>query len=254
MPDALTEAFSAARAVEGLWWLVITSFIAGIVRGFSGFGTAMIYLPIAAKFMDPIWALISLTLMDIFGPIPNLPRALRDGRMQDVALLALATLLCLPLGLALLFALPEEVFRYGVSALALAVPLLLMAGLRYRGAMSRPLLAGVGGVAGITGGAAGLPGPPVVLLYASSTRPVSEIRGNILTYLFSFDLILMGWLAYGGRLELAPMLLGLVLFLPVAAGNMLGAAIFDPAKESLYRGVAYMAVMSSAVMSLPIWE
>lgn len=254
MPDGLAEAFSAALAQEGLGWLMLTVFAAGVVRGFSGFGTAMIFLPVAAMFMPPVWALISLTIMDIFGPLPNLPRAARDGRPKDVLLMAFATLLCLPLGLALLFAVPQEVFRYGVSALAIIVPVLLIAGVRYRGAMTRALLAFVGGIAGVTGGAAGLPGPPVVLLYASSTRPVREIRANIMIYLFAFDFILLGWLAYEGRLEAAPIALGLLFFVPIVAGNMAGAAIFDPAKERMYRGVAYAVVIVAAVIGLPIWE
>jgi hypothetical protein len=33
-----------ALALEGLAWIAISAFVAGIVRGFAGFGTAMIYL------------------------------------------------------------------------------------------------------------------------------------------------------------------------------------------------------------------
>ena len=43
---------------------------AGLVRGFSGFGTAMIYLPVASQFLTPFEALITLMVMDFFGPLP----------------------------------------------------------------------------------------------------------------------------------------------------------------------------------------
>ena len=52
---------------------------------------------------------------------------------------------------------------------------------------------------------------------------------------------------------LAPAL-GLVLFAPIVAGNILGAAVFDPARERMYRGVAYAVVITAALTSLPIWE
>ena len=50
MPEILSEAL----ALPGLWLLILGALVAGIVRGFSGFGTAMIYLPIAAQVMPPI--------------------------------------------------------------------------------------------------------------------------------------------------------------------------------------------------------
>lgn len=250
----MPEALSAALGQDGLLWLIATVFVAGMVRGFSGFGTAMIFLPVAAKFMEPVWALICLTVMDIFGPIPLLRKAWQAGEPRDVARLGIATLLCLPVGLALLFAVPAEVFRYGVSALAIVVPMLLIAGFRYHGAMSPPVMYGAGALAGVTGGAAGLPGPPVVLLYAASTKPVSIMRANTMMYLFAFDIMLLGWLAFKGRLEAQPIWLGLIFLVPAVLGNITGAAIFDPAREKVYRMVAYAVVFIAAVTSLPIWE
>ncbi len=250
----MPEALSAALGHDGLLWLIATVFVAGIVRGFSGFGTAMIFLPVAAKFMEPVWALICLTVMDIFGPVPLLRKAWRAGEPQDVARLGVATLLCLPIGLALLFAVPAEVFRYAVSGLAILVPMLLLTGFRYRGALSPSVMFGTGALAGITGGAAGLPGPPVVLLYAASTKPVSIMRANTMMYLFAFDIMLLGWVAFNGRLEAVPVWLGLIFLVPAVMGNITGAAIFDPTREKVYRMVAYAVVFTAAITSLPIWE
>ena len=250
----MPEALSAALGQDGLLWLIATVFVAGIVRGFSGFGAAMVFLPIAAKFIEPVWAIICLTVMDIFGPVPLLKKAWHAGEPKDVARLSIATLLCLPLGLALLFAVPAEVFRYAVSALAILVPVLLVAGFRYRGPMSAPVMFGTGAIAGITGGVAGLPGPPVVLLYAASTKPVSIMRANTMMYLFAFDIMLLGWLGLNGRLEAVPIWLGLIFLVPAVLGNLTGAAIFDPSREKVYRMVAYVVVFTAAIISLPIWE
>lgn len=250
MPDTL----QALLELEGLYWIALATFAAGMVRGFAGFGTAMIFIPVAGKFVEPVWALVALTVMDFFGPMPNLPRAWRDGEPRDVARLGFATLLALPIGLALLVAIPAEAFRYMVSILAILVPVLLLAGLRYRGKMTPPVLYGAGAVAGITGGAAGLPGPPIVMLYAASTKAIASIRGNTMMYLFAFDVMLLGWLTVQGRLEAVPVVLGLVLFPLAVIGNVAGAAIFDPEREKLYRAVAYVVIFTAALTSLPIWD
>ena len=69
MPDAL----AAALAQPGLGWLICATFVAGMVRGFTGFGTALIFMPVAAQHLDPVWAVLTMVVMELFGPLPNLP-------------------------------------------------------------------------------------------------------------------------------------------------------------------------------------
>lgn len=250
MPDAL----GAALAFEGLGWLIAGTVLAGFVRGFSGFGTALVFMPVAGQLMSPIWALTVLVVMDVFGPIPNLPRARRDGNLREVALLCVAMILALPLGLMVLASIRPELFRYAVSTLALLVPVLLLAGLRYRGPLSAPILLGTGGISGFLGGVVGVPGPPVILLYLASTRLAAQVRANILIYLFIFDIVLIAVLALQNRLEAVPVILGLLLALPVMLANMAGAAIFRPERERLYRAAAYVIIAAAAISGLPVWD
>ncbi|OAN68420.1 hypothetical protein A8B83_03190 [Rhodobacteraceae bacterium EhC02] len=250
MPDAL----DAALAFDGLGWLIAGTVLAGFVRGFSGFGTALVFMPVAGQLMSPIWALTVLVVMDLFGPIPNLPRARRDGNPREVALLCVAMILALPLGLMVLTSIRPELFRYAVSTLALLVPVLLLAGLRYRGPLSAPILLGTGGLSGFLGGVVGVPGPPVILLYLASTRLAAQVRANILIYLFIFDIVLIAVLALQDRLEAVPVILGLLLALPVMLANMAGAAIFRPERERLYRAAAYVVIAAAAISGLPLWD
>lgn len=250
MPDAL----GAALAFDGLGWLIAGTVLAGFVRGFSGFGTALVFMPVAGQLMPPIWALTVLVVMDVFGPLPNLPRARRDGKPREVALLSVAMIMALPLGLMVLASIRPELFRYAVSTLALLVPILLLAGLRYRGPLSAPILLGTGGVSGFLGGVVGVPGPPVILLYLASTRLAAQVRANILIYLFIFDIVLIAVLALQERLEAVPVILGLLLALPVMLANMAGAAIFRPERERPYRAAAYVIIAAAAISGLPVWD
>lgn len=250
MPDAL----AAALAYDGLGWLLAGTVIAGFVRGFSGFGTALIFMPIAAQVMPPIWALTALVIMDVFGPLPNLPRARRDGDMKEVAILSVSMALALPLGLMVLASIRPEIFRYAVSILALLVPFLLLAGLRYRGPLTPAVLIGTGGLSGFLGGTVGVPGPPVILLYLASNKAVAQVRANILIYLVAFDIVLIALLALQNRLESVPVIIGLLLALPVILANMAGAAVFRADKEHIYRIAAYIIIAAAAISGLPLWD
>ena len=249
MPDVAL----AALAQEGLVWLMLAAFVAGAVRGFAGFGTAMVFLPVAALFLSPVWALIVLVVMDAFGPIPNLRRAVADGRMSDLGWLLGAMIVALPVGLSVLVAVSPELFRYAVSLVALSVPIVLLAGVRLRRAPGRKLLMGTGLSAGFLGGVAGLPGPPVILLYMATGDPVRIVRANTMLFLFAYTLILLSLLAVQGRLDVTAVMIGVMLAVPNAVGNIAGAAIFRPERARLYRAGAYGLIVVSALGGLPIW-
>ncbi|MEL6700835.1 MAG: TSUP family transporter, partial [Pseudomonadota bacterium] len=89
--------------------------LAGLVRGFSGFGTAMIFLPVAGRVLGPFEAIVALIVMDIIGPIPLIPRAWRDADKRALGWLVGAMCLTLPIGLAVLSVAPEVLFRWLVS-------------------------------------------------------------------------------------------------------------------------------------------
>jgi uncharacterized membrane protein YfcA len=234
--------------------LIVAALVAGIVRGFSGFGTAMIYLPVAAQALPPLWAIVTLVVMDLFGPIPNLRRALADAHKRDLVLLLGGTVLLLPVGLVTLSVVSPDVYRYGLSMVSLVLVFCLVLGLRYHGVLFPPLIAGIGAAAGFLGGLVGIPGPPVILFYMASTLPVQVVRANVLLYLFGFDLLFLAMVTLRGDLTLLPLTLGVLLAVPNIVGNVIGAAVFNPDRAGLYRAVAYGIVALSALAGLPLWD
>lgn len=244
----------AIVATEGFWWLVAASLIAGLVRGFSGFGSGMVLLPATAAFLNPVAAITAMTIADFFGPVPILRRAVRDVYLPDLARLVGAMLVGLPIGVLLLLMLDPTVFRYGVSALALFMLTSLLLGLRYRGKLTPPLVFATGGASGFLGGIVGIPGPPIILLYLASRLPAPVVRATTMLYLFSYDIVLMGLFLYHGRLLAEAVWIGLLLAVPNVLGNLIGAAIFSPDKERVYRAAAYVLIATAAVSGLPLWS
>lgn len=253
MPEALPPALLAALAYPGLIWLVLTAVLAGAVRGFAGFGAALVFMPVAGMILPPIWALTVLVAMDVFGPAPTLRRTLPQAHLPDVARLWVGMALALPLGLMVLATLDPTLFRYLVSFAGIAVTALLIAGFRYNGPMTPPVMIGTGAASGFLGGVTGVPGPPVILLYMASPSLPSLIRANTMLVLVLFDVTLLALLALRGDLVATPVWMGVILAGPTILGTALGSAIFDPARAGLYRGVGYVVVLGSALRGLPIW-
>lgn len=250
MPDIL----ATALATEGLIWLVATVFIAGLVRGFAGFGSAMIIMPVASSVLTPVEAVIFLISAELIGPLPNAPSAWREGTPRDVGLLISGAVIALPIGVWSLSMMDQTLFGWVVSISVVTMLVLTVTGWRLRGALTRRLTVATGAVGGFMTSFAGIPGPPVIMLYMASSLPISVIRANFLLYLVALDLLLFPMLWLLGLMNWPIVFLGLLVGIPNLVANMLGARLFDPSNESVFRTVAYLVIAASAIIGLPLWK
>ena len=214
----------------------------------------MVFMPFAAQILPPVWVLATMMIMDLFGPIPALPRALRDGDPGDVLRLGAGALVGLPFGLVVLFSMQPEVFRYAVTGVTALLLVLLISGVRYRGHVGKPMLYGTGGLAGLFSGAVGLGGPPVIMLYMMRPLPPAVIRANTMLFLVLIDIMALSIFAYRGLLVATPLLLSAILTPAYLGAVWLGSAVFDPGRETVYRWVAYIIIAGSALSGLPVWD
>jgi uncharacterized protein len=122
-----------ALAFGGLPLLLGAVVAAGVARGFTGFGTALIYVPLASSVLSPVQVVASLIVFDLLGAMPLMPRAIRDGAPREVAWMMPATLVGLVAGLWVLTRMEPVVFRWIICASALGLLAVLASGWRYRG-------------------------------------------------------------------------------------------------------------------------
>ena len=228
--------------------------MAGVVRGFSGFGTAMIFLPFASSVMSPAWAVTSLVVMEVLSSVPIFRRMAKDAEVGELVRLVVGALVAIPFGVAVLILIDAEVFKYAVSALTFGMLAILLAGVRLKTTVNNSVVYGAGGIGGFMAGAVGLPGPPVILLYLARPLRPAAIRATLFTYLVMADAMIFGVFAVSGILEREPVVTGLFAAVPFAAAMAIGALIFSPEREKVYRYVAYFIVGASAVMGLPVWR
>ncbi|KIC51106.1 sulfite exporter TauE/SafE family protein [Tateyamaria sp. ANG-S1] len=250
----MSAVVTEALALPGIWWLVTAILAAGLVRGFAGFGSGMIIMAAASSVLSPFAALAFLTVVELWGPLPNLRPALRNGNLRETGWLLLGVAIGLPVGLWTLSFVNPVAFGWGVSIAILILLGALMSGWRYRGPMGSRTTVGVGTFGGFLGGLAGIPGPPVILLYMASAKAIAVIRANFLLYLLGVDMMKLGIFLAFGLLDAQAVIIGLVLVPLYMLANVVGAWLFDPNAERLFRTVAYIVIAASAILGLPIWE
>lgn len=250
----MIEAVQAALTRPELIWLAVTVFVAGCVRGFAGFGTGLIVMPLGSIFLPPVWIMAILATIDMLGSAAVVPRALRDGDIHVVGkLLAGSVVMILP-GTYLLSISDPALTRWLISAIVLLMVVLLASGWRHSMNLEGAELYAVGATAGLMGGMTGIPGPPVIIAFLGSRRPPDQVRANVMLFLLGFVAMLVPVFLYRGLVTLDAFVIGLLMVVPYVAGNLIGARIFNPVHVRLYRGVALVLILASGLAGLPIFS
>lgn len=250
MPDALL----AALSLPGFGWLVLTISVAGIVRGFTGFGTALIFVPVAGLFLPAAHVIGTITMTGIASTAALLPRAWGHASRREVGLLILGALPTVPLGLMVMESLEALTVRWIVAGIAGVTLLALVSGWRYAGAINRPGLVIIGAAAGLAGGMTGLTGPVVILFYLAGQAAAQTVRANTILFLAGLDVVVIANLLWRGFAGIEVIWLALALSVPYFITSLIGQALFDPARETLYRRAALGIIALAVLSGLPIWS
>jgi len=162
--------------------LLAITFAASLARGFSGFGAALIFIPLVSALVGPKTAVPLLLVTDGLMTAGMIPGAVRRADRRDVFTMAIGAVVGVPAGTWLLTSLDPVVLRWCIVALAAAMLALLLSGWRYRGRPKPPLTVLVGLVSGFFSGAAQVGGPPVVAYWLGSTTAAAPVRANIVLF------------------------------------------------------------------------
>lgn len=237
-----------------LLFVILIAGAAGLARGFSGFGAALIFMPAASALITPALAAPILLMADGILALGFIPKAWTFARKQDVAVMALGAAVGIPTGAYVLnYANPLHL-RWFIAILAFAMLALLASGWRYEGKPRRPVTVLVGAIAGFCGGVAQLTGPPVVAYWLSGQEPPHIVRVNIILFFACTTLFTVVSYLAAGLLTQQAVLLALMVGPLYAVGLFLGSKLFGRVSETLFRRLCFLLIAVSVVTSLPVWR
>ena len=229
----------------------VIAFVSGAARGFSGFGSALIFMPLASSLAPPPLVAAVLLIIDIVAAAPLVPNAWRHADRKAVAIMALGALVGTPLGTYALTQLDPLTTRWIISAFVFALLMLLVSGWRYRGKDHLPIAVGIGGLSGFCSGLAQTGGPPIVAYWLG--RPIAAVvaRANILAFFAASDLFSLASYALAGLITPGALKFCVVVGPVYAIGVLLGATLFGKASDVLFRSICYALIALAALIGLP---
>jgi len=177
--------------------LAIIVFLASLMQTLSGFGFALVVMPLLTLTLGlptavPLVSLIALTLYAV-----NLLRYRQSLNLNELKRLALAAALGVPIGLWVVASVPETAVKFLLGLLLIAYALYAFINPTLSFTVPTGWGYGVGFIAGCLGGAYNVPGPPVIVYGSLRQWPRDEFRA-VLQALF----LLQGILVVAGHVVL----------------------------------------------------
>jgi uncharacterized protein len=251
MTDLLgLSSYSTATLV----FLIIAATIAGVARGLSGFGAALIFIPLASAVIGPKAAAPLLLVVDVVMSAGMLPSAWHVADRRDVGTMLIGTLIGVPIGAYVLLHVDPTAIRWMIAAIMFPMLGVLMSGWRYHGKPAPELTAGVGAVAGFMTGVAQVGGPPIVLYWLGGAIRTDMVRANIVLYFAASATIALVIYGFSGILTFSALRLAVIVGPVYGLALYAGSHMFRFASDGVYRGICYALIGAAGLISLPLFD
>lgn len=231
-----------------------TALVAGCARGFSGFGGALIFVPIASAVVGPRLAVPLLLIVDIVLTPGLVPKAWGKADRGDVGLMLLGACVGIPLGTWLLTHLDGVTIRWCITGVVVLLLALLMSGWRFRGVPVGGITVAVGLTSGLFSGTAQVGGPPVVAYWLGGTMSPHVVRANIVLFFAGSSVLSVVSYLAAGLLTWNGVHLSLLIGPTFALGLFTGARLFNRASEVVFRRTCYGLIAGAAILGLPLLD
>ena len=235
--------------------VLCTVMFAGFLRGFVGFGAALIVVPVLSLVYGPIIAVPASILLALPATAQLLPDAIRYSEPRFVLPVSIPVFAAAPVGVWGLASVDPAIMKIVISSMVVVMVILLLRGWKLSHAPGWVVLSVAGAAGGVIQGAAGIGGPPVVAVALSRAGPVSQQRANVVGVMTAVSLASFIPLWHFDLLGRQAMELGLLLFAPNMLATWFGARYFSRSGQGHYRiaalsilGIIGVSTLGAAIM------
>lgn len=214
---------------------MIIAVVAGMVRGITGFGGALVMMPPLALIMGPRLAVLTVVLLEGFAAGPMIGEAVRLARYRVIVPISVAACVTMPLGAYFLVTADPEVLRRCIAGIVVVFSLVLLKGVRYQGPQRLGTSIALGAFSGVLLGATSIGAPPVILYLLSGPDPAAVTRANLTLYIIALSAAMLALLLAEEIVQAHEALMALILGPCFYVGVKFGARLFPRFSDLRFR-------------------
>ena len=247
--------WTSAWAETALWQLAVAgaaAFAGGFLRGFVGFGGALVSILVISLLIGPRAAVAIAALSGLPAMVQLLPAAIRHAERRFVVPFALATFVAAPLGTLVLVALDPALMKMAIAAFVLLMVTMLWRGWRLPAGAGTVGTAAAGVAAGFIQGSAGVGGPPAVAVALARPGTAERQRANTIGAVSGLNLCALAPLWFFGLFTPQVLLFTAVVTPLYSLGTWQGSRYFTRGGERHFRIAALALLAAIGLVTLAI--
>lgn len=227
-----------------------TLLLAGIIQGLTGFGFALVCVPVLTLFISPKTVAPMIVIYGVMTNVIILYHARRFAEPRRIWPLALAGMIGVPFGAKLLLVMSPDALRLMIGVTVILAAVLMAFGIRFHVKKERLAFAPVGFASGILSGSIAIGGPPVILFFTNQGIPREVFRANVTIFFAGISVAAVISFAAAGLFTTQAVGYA-AWFLPgLLIGVLVGNRYTDRLAEGLFRAIALIVVAVSGVLSI----
>ena len=226
--------------------------LAGLVRGTTGFGGAMLMSPLLSALIGPVPAVVTALVLETAAALVMFPDALPIVRWRTLLYLILPALVTVPIGGYVLLTLDPGTARKMIAGVVVVFSAMLLLGLRYSGKPRAVTSVALGSLVGALLGATSVGAPPVILYLLSGPDPVAVTRANLTVFVTAISIIGVVMLAVAGAATAPMTLSAAALTIPFLLATWLGGKLYARLSDTGVRRLALVLMLCIGIASLAI--
>jgi len=223
---------------------------AGIVRGVTGFGGAMVMSPLLALLIGPQAAVLTALLLEGFAPLPLLPAVARMANWKVMRPIIAAAFIAAPIGGLLLAHVEANLMRKTIAAVVLSFALVMFFGVRLRARAASGSRLAVGALGGVLVGATSMGGPPVILYLMASGESLPVVRANLMAYVTASSFAGLAAMALTGTLDPKTVWKAMALAPAYMVSVWFGGRLFRHVDERIFHRVTLLLLITVSAVIL----
>jgi len=223
---------------------VVVAAIAGVIRGITGFGGAMVMSPPLALLLGPLVTVPVVLLLEGIAAAPMLVETRKLVRWRVIGPILAMAIVTVPIGAYILVKADPQTMRRVIAAVVIVFSLLLLRGWRYAGAQRLTTRIGLGALSGGMVGATSMGGPPVILYLLAGPDPIDVTRANLTYFVGGISIAGILSLWWAGVLDANVLRLAAILAPGYYLGMVAGTRLFARFNDQRFRQFTLLLMMA----------
>ena len=241
---------------ENYLLIALVVILSGFLRGFIGFGSGLLMIPILSYFYSPVFAMVFNIVIEIPATIYLTFVGIKKANLKEITPMMATMMLTIPFGTIFLVSVDEQIIKTLMSILLIFFVILIGSGWRIKSTITKYVLVLGGAISGLMQGATGMGGPPYVTVLLSKNDSDEVARANILVITSGLVISAIMSLYYFGLFTKDILFTGAITAPVYVFATYIGTRFFNFSGNKYYRnsslvalGIVGVATLIGALMS-----